>query len=81
MLGDFNFHADSPDCTPAVDSFDCAGLLWSHLATLIYTHTYTYGHMYTHTHAQKKPLLFLLLLMYTHKHKAWISEPDLMELI
>lgn len=42
VLGDFNFHADSPDCTPAVDSFDCAGLLWSHLATVIYTHTHTH---------------------------------------
>lgn len=50
--GDFNFHADSPDCTPAVDSFDCAGLLWSHLATLIYAHTHASRiawHSPTHT--------------------------------
>lgn len=55
--GDFNFHADSPDCTPAVDSFDCAGLLWSHLATLIYTHTHAHHiawHSPAHAHTRSK---------------------------
>lgn len=49
--GDFNFHADSPDCTPAADSFDCAGLLWSHLATLICAHTHvSFSHRLALTH-------------------------------
>lgn len=69
--GDFNFHADSPDCTPAVDSFDCAGLLWSHLATLIYTHTHAFRiawHSPAHTHAhalRERPCAYNIL----HPHK------------
>lgn len=39
--GDFNFHVDSPDCTPAADSFDCVRLLRSHLARMFYTHMHS----------------------------------------
>lgn len=47
VLGDFNFHADSPDCTPTVDSFDCVqdcfGFIWPHWFIHSLSHTYTHG--------------------------------------
>lgn len=58
VLGDFNFHADSPDCTPTVDSFDCAGLLWSHLGALIYSHKHARAQTQVSTYAYTDKTVF-----------------------
>lgn len=61
VWGDSNFHADSLDCTPAVDFFDSVGLLWSHPAALISPHaptcTYTHECSHTRTHTPIFPFM------------------------
>lgn len=61
VRGDSNFHADSLDCTPAVDFFDSVGLLWSHPAALISPHaptcTYTHECSHTRSHTHRFPFM------------------------